>query len=678
MSAPLIRQIVLIALVGSVVGCSTLFQRPATEEERRDYARASRIDAADEDARREAYEDFLARHPDSALAGDAALELGAIARRAGDLDLAKRRYQQAAASGGAAADRARVALATLAIEADDAVAARAWLDDVRLSRLDDADLRNAYRAFAETAERRSERVRWLSLLRTKLADPSELVAVDIEIDGILADLPVEELEETARQVGDRPPGGRVYVEIGERALAVNDADAASDALEAAKRRPMAPRYAPRLAALEAKVRALREGPTDVDQLLSFDQVAIRPRPNVASARGAIGVVLPLTGPFAHFGNEVLEGVLLAAGTFSSGAGRSRPEMRVVVRDSAGDPGRAAAAVRELAEDGDIVAIVGPLVSKACEAAAREAEAADVPLLAITARESVARDREWVFRVRTRPVEEAQLLVERAMALGAERFAILYPKDPYGVGQRGLFWDAVEMHGGQVVAVASFDPSATDFSESIRRLVGYTLLDREERRLIGQRQGMLDRARRLPADEARALRRRARSLTTRSGEPIPPIVDFDAVFIPAAQDNLVLIAPQLAFHDLTGARLLGTEGGFGDELLRLGGNHIEGALFASHFYADSRVDYVADFAERFESTFERAAGAFAAQGHDAASLVLVQLAHGETARDDVRDGILRTVSFPGVSGVLSMRADGNAQKRPFLLGIQKGLVLEYTD
>jgi ABC-type branched-subunit amino acid transport system substrate-binding protein len=280
--------------------------------------------------------------------------------------------------------------------------------------------------------------------------------------------------------------------------------------------------------------------------------------------------------------------------------------------------------------------------------------------------------------RTRPVEEAQLLADRAIRDGAERFAILYPNDPYGLGLRELFWDAVEMHGGQVVAVGAFDPRATDFSEPIRRLVGYTLLDDEEKQLIARREGMLAKARRLPPRDARALRETARSLTKRNGSPIPPIVDFDALFLPASFDNLVLIAPQLAFHDLTGARLLGTDGGFQDELLRLAGDHIEGALFASHFHAGSRVAYVEDFTNDFEAAFQAPPAAFSAQGYDAANLVLVQLARGETSRGEVREGILQTESYPGVSGILTMHGDGNAQKRPYLIGIERGEVVEYDD
>src|SRR6185503_729342 len=120
----------------------------------------------------------------------------------------------------------------------------------------------------------------------------------------------------------------------------------------------------------------------------------------------------------------------------------------------------------------------------------------------TNREEVTHQRSWVFRLRTRGVEEVELVAERAVALGAKRFAILYPNNKSGIGLRGLFWDAVEARGGSVVAVASFDPAAKDFGAPIRQLVGYSLLDAEEKSLLATRDGMLERARKIPADDAR--------------------------------------------------------------------------------------------------------------------------------------------------------------------------------
>ena len=189
-------------------------------------------------------------------------------------------------------------------------------------------------------------------------------------------------------------------------------------------------------------------------------------------------------------------------------------MRILVRDAGSDPERAAAAVRELAADPDVVAIVGPLDSATCEAAAREAETLEIPLLALTAREDVVNQRAWIFRMRTRPVEEASMLADRAIALGAQRFAILYPDDPYGVGLRSLFWEP-RARGGRV----GLDPVRPEAPtrDPIRSLVGYTC-SRGEKRC--SHPADLERARRIPHGRpARCARRHDRSRTP-YGRPIP--------------------------------------------------------------------------------------------------------------------------------------------------------------
>ena len=82
-----------------------------------------------------------------------------------------------------------------------------------------------------------------------------------------------------------------------------------------------------------------------------------------------------------------------------------------------------------------------------------------------------------------------------------------------------------------------------------------------------------------------------------------------------------------------------------------------------------------FVDRYEETYRHASNVFAAQAYDAASLVLVQLARGFSSRQAVRDGVLATEAFPGVAGITSIRADGNANKRPFVLSVEKGRIIQ---
>jgi ABC-type branched-subunit amino acid transport system substrate-binding protein/predicted negative regulator of RcsB-dependent stress response len=648
----------------------------ATPEERRAYDAAQAELSRNRAKGRAALERFLKEWPDAALANSARLRLGDAALADGDAAAAQRAYQELlrVSPRSSEADLARIRLARIAVDRGDARSARDTLSRVRLAKLPPSERADAYRLLADTAMDGVGRVVWLSKLRAETPDAAAAAAIDVESEMAVAKLEQPDLVRLSRELGDAPPAASVALALASRELEAGEMEAARKWLERAESLPLAPGQGERLAEVRERVLARASAGETGAPIPDFDQAERYGLPDTKGAQGAIGVVLPLSGPYAPFGEESLRGVLLAAGIFGAGDGET-PSLRVVVRDSQGQPAAAAAAVRELAADDEITAIVGPLLSGECEAAAAAAQELGVPLLTLTAREEIVRDRDYVFRLRTRPSEETALLAEHARALGAQRFAILYRDDAYGRGLRGLFWDAVESRGGRVVAVASYPPDAKDFTEPIRRLVGYTLLDDEEKALIARREGILKKARRLPPTEALALRNEAQAIRKSDGGPLPPIVDFDALFVPETAEGVVLIAPHLAFQEVTGARLLGPDGWYSRDLVRLGGEHLEGALFVAHFFPLSPIPYVNAFTDHYRATFAAEPAVFAAQSYDAANLVLVQLAHRRSARGAVRDGILATSAYPGVAGVMSMGPDGNARKRPFLLEVKSGEVVQ---
>ena len=189
-----------------------------------------------------------------------------------------------------------------------------------------------------------------------------------------------------------------------------------------------------------------------------------------------------------------------------------------------------------------------------------ADEVGIPLIALTTQEAVVRDRPNVFRLRTTPEDELRYLVNYAFEeLGARRFAVLYPEDGYGRGMRDQFWEMVEERGGWLVAASGYEPDATDFGESIRRMIGYVLLTRSEQGALIEREAFIRRGRRLPIEHRPLVRRIADTMLGPESEPLPPIVDFDALFIPDGYGKIGLLAPQLAFHDLTGVQLLGPGG-----------------------------------------------------------------------------------------------------------------------
>ncbi len=664
----------LAALLSLGFACASPQPR-AGESERRAYEAALAQKAPDAGGR--ALRQFLAQYPDSPLAPDAALRLAALASERGSPAEAEHWYRILLERhpDSPRADEARLRLAELAAREGQHAKAQALLERLRFSRLEPGQRREAYRLLAEASSEPLQKLRWLSQLRGDEASEPALARIDAEIEALARGLSLQDQLRAAEALERQVAAGSVWLSAAEKALDQGDARLAGHAIERAGELPLTPGAAARFAAVSERLRRLAAGGaatpgSALSGLPSFAQLDGAGSPDVSRARGTLGVVLPLTGRLARFGQQSLEGILLAAGVFGGDPDAGESGVRLLIRDSAGRGDRAAEAVRELAAHPEVAAIVGPLVSDECEAAAAEAEAAGVPLIALNSKEDLVDGRTQVFRLRTTPSEEVEAVVEHAFGvLAARRFAILYPKDKYGLGLRALFWDAVERRGGSIVAAAGFEPTNTDFAAPIRRLVGYELLSPEESGALEARKKLLERARRLPAAEARALRDEAKRMTAPDGARLPPIVDFDALFIPASHEQIVLIAPQLVFHEAGGAVLLGASGWFSPDLVRLAREHVQRAVFPVHYFPGSPTSFVKQFTRDYQQAFESAPSDFSAQAFDAANLALLQLAQGAASRDAVREGLRGLRAHPGASGVISIGDDGNARKRPFLVSVE---------
>lgn len=676
-------------------------------EQRAAYDAAMGRLPADARGAAQALEDFLRLYPRSLLADDALEQLSQLAFAAGQQDEGRRWLGQILSDHprGDRAAPARLRLAQLEYGRDKRAAARALLDPIDLDRLSRSEQRAALRLRIALARTPLERLEGLTALRALLVaaerdgpDPatagrlrSRLEAVDAELDQLTRRAATPELEEMVRELRGRHPAGAMSLELSRRALD-------SGQLELAERRLRVTEGLVRGELEESELRVLQDRLVRLLEVAQADaalpplrELVGRALPRTDDARGTIGVVLPLSGDFAWYGEESLRGILLAADLFDEdGSDVIRPgepgasydgalapieprgrrsEIRLVVRDSEGDPAKAAAAVRELARDPALVAIVGPIFSQESLAAAAAAEEVGVPLVALSTREDLPEERAHAFRTRTTPKDEVAVLVDHAFdVLGAQRFAVLYPQTRYGRGMRKLYWEAVTTRGGKMVAASSYTPETVDFSEAIRNMIGYRFLSSREQQALDERSEILRVSRRLEPKEQAILREAAYEVLGPEGDPLPPIVDFDVLFVPDAADKIALIAPGLAFHEIDDVGLLGPSDWLDDELLRVARRHVSGAVVSSPFHAESDLPFVVDFVEGYRRTFAADPDTYAAEAFDATNLVLVQLSAGRDDREGVREGLLDTRAYPGAAGVLTMHPSGNARRRPFLLRI----------
>ena len=369
---------------------------------------------------------------------------------------------------------------------------------------------------------------------------------------------------------------------------------------------------------------------------------------------AIGVLLPLTGRYEAFGTLVKRGIDLALQLHNS----ENPPLRVIYRDTQGDPTRARNAATALTNEERVMAILGPLTGAAAIAAAANAQQTETPLLALSQRASIPEVGPFVFRNSLTTRLQARALARYAiLEQGLHSFGVLAPDNRLGREMAELFSEEVLKLGGLVIDEQNYPTDANDFRTQILHLMGKT----DERKKTDYRQKSEEEL----LDDL-----------FQPDQPEYPSTTFDALFLPDYADRIGLIAPQLAFYGIQDLPLLGINGWNSPDLLRLAGRHVEGAVFVDGFFLDSPYPFVKEFIDTYVETYGEEPSILEAQAFDSANILFGQLDNPEvTDRASLRDAIAELKDYPGVTGATSFDFTGEADKILFQLKIEDGGIIQ---
>jgi len=404
-----------------------------------------------------------------------------------------------------------------------------------------------------------------------------------------------------------------------------------------------------LESAEEAAKALVRSTTDDAWVSKGNAVLERLKAEMAVQQGVIGVLLPLSGPFALYGQEVLKGLQLGMDPGTDLTGKAG--ITLVIRDTRGDSEAALAAFEDLNRH-RVMAAIGPLSSTAAGAVARKAQETGVPIIALSQREGIVEEGDMVFRNLLTPAQEIQGLLDAAVnRMGLRRFAILYPDNPYGHHCINLFWDRLEQSGGTVTAAESYGVDQTDFAEQIRSMAG------------------LDEAPdRQPAKQEARNPSIGEKVSEKEEKP-EPVINFDALFVPDSFQRIVMIAPQLVFHDVGGVQLLGTSAWQSPQLIEMAQDYVQGAVFCSGFFPEAQDADVRAFVETYRKNFETDPDLLAANAYDTIRLLKRVLAEKTIrTRGDLANALRAFRGFKGVCGALAFDRRGEAKRKPILLKV----------
>lgn len=378
---------------------------------------------------------------------------------------------------------------------------------------------------------------------------------------------------------------------------------------------------------------------------------------------SVGLILPLTGKNKAIGDRVLKAIRMGLSVDDPNS-----NLQLTVLDDEGNPELARAAVERLVKENNVVTIIGGLLSKEAAAIAQKAEEYGVPTITLSQKAGLTDIGSSIFRHALTSEMQVRQLVKHAMTnLEIKKFAIVFPNDNYGVEFANLFWDEVLARGGEVTAVQTYGSDEKDFNNLVQRMVGTYYPE-------GRADELEVRTRLQKAQQAKDKDKKRNTRDHVDGEDLlPPIVDFDAVFIPDTSKALSQIASFFNFNNVKDVKFLGPNIWNTPEITKRAKDAGADIVFVDAVDLASPQVQSSPFFVDYKTKFNEEPSLLEIQSFEAAQMAKAILSQRSQDRNALQSALSTLKNFSGVTGPLTMSENREVLRPLVTFGLVNGVL-----
>ncbi len=333
---------------------------------------------------------------------------------------------------------------------------------------------------------------------------------------------------------------------------------------------------------------------------------------------------PMTGDSAQFGDMKVKAIELALDEVNAEGGIDGKEVKLIVGDDTGNPKEAPNVAQKFAGDDKVLAVIGHWNSSATLAARGIYEAAGIPVITDSVNKQITDgSTPHMYRISLTDTTQAKNLAQYAYnVLGKRSAAILFTANDFGTGLKNDFTAEFESLGGKVVVSETyFEGQSKDFSPQLTKIKG---------------------------------------------------ASPDIMFVAGYYVETALIAQQSEPVGLD-VPMIGTEGISSNELIKLGGDSVEGIRFAAFFHKDVEFPGTKEFVEAFKEKYNKEPDNYSALAYDSAKLILAGMKEKGATREGITEYLQEVSEFPGVAGPISF-VDNDVTRSILLLEVKDGEIV----
>lgn len=336
----------------------------------------------------------------------------------------------------------------------------------------------------------------------------------------------------------------------------------------------------------------------------------------------VGLIAPLTGNIATFGQSVDKAARMAVDEINEKGGVLGAKIELIVEDNQGKPDESANIARKFIEQNKVLAIIGPVISSNVLAVAPIAQQSKVPLITPTGTNPrITQVGNYIFRACF--IDDFQGTVMARFARSglpkrANTAAILYEKtSDYSIGLAKYFKESFQSLGGKIVAEESFSSGDQDFSAQLTKIKGK---------------------------------------------------NPDVLYVPSYYDTAGLIIKQARELGIM-IPILGGDGFDSPQLAELAGKeNLKDCYFSGHFFSGSSAPEVKRFVANYKKRYNAVPDMLGALGYDAVYMLADAIKRaGKIDRDAIRDALAATKGLKLVTGTITLDENRNPIKSAVIVG-----------
>jgi branched-chain amino acid transport system substrate-binding protein len=205
-------------------------------------------------------------------------------------------------------------------------------------------------------------------------------------------------------------------------------------------------------------------------LCAFAVTCLLSVPSVWAENIKLGALLAVTGPASFLGGPEARTLEMMVEQVNAKGGINGMKIDLLVKDTAGSPEKAISLAKQLLEEENVLAVIGPATSGETMAVKKIFEDAKTPLISCAAAEVIVNPlASWVFKTPQNDSLAATKIFMEMNKLGIKKIAVLVDNSGFGKAGKEQLQKIAPDYKIDIVEAEVYDAKATDLSAVVAKI-----------------------------------------------------------------------------------------------------------------------------------------------------------------------------------------------------------------